>query len=354
MTDTSSILSSSISPENRICSFRRLTQASTRGRWSAEATVAAQEVLQDRLAGRAQEPQNPEEDEPPEIHYEPDEVALGVLAGLLTGYLVIPYYRIVEDPDLPVPFGRQMAWLSLDTTDTAAVARALGLREAREATWGVGIEAAHRGSVYVSPPVADWTLAVCTALFQTPEGLATTLKPVLENLSRQFKDVQYFCNHRDIGMYAWARARQGRLVRGYGWLGARGVTLWDEGAPTKEERGLGFRCGTGQPPTVELADTNELAPLTEDCVLELASLWSIDPTTLDGEYKVPVLGSLGSITASDGRTLIRFSQSREIISTATGSGVFLDAFSPGSQQRWGGHGRGDPACYRRRARLLAK
>src|SRR5262245_31150181 len=195
-----------------------------------------------------------------------------------------------------------MAWLSLDTTNTAAVAKALGLGEAREATWGVGIEAAHRGSVYVSPPVADWTLAVGTALFQTPEELPATLKLLLEELSRQFKDVQYFCNHRDIGMYAWARARQGRLVRGYGWLGVRGVTLWDEGALTKEERGLGFRCGIDQSPAVQQGDTNELAPLTEDFVFELASRWSIDPTTLDGEYKEPVLGFLGSITASDGRT----------------------------------------------------
>ncbi len=275
--------------------LEEIAQADTQGRWSSEAIVAAREVLQDRRAGSAQEPQNPEEDQPPEIHYEPEAVALGVLTGLLTGYLVIPYERRVEDPDLPIPFGQQMAWLSLDTRGTAAVARALDLRKVIEATWGVGIEEAHKGSVYVSPPVADWTFAVGTALFQTPQGLATTLKPFLENLSHQFKDVQYFCNHRDIGMYAWARARQGRLVRGYGWLGARG-TLWDEGAPTREERRLGFRCSPGQPPTVESA------PLTEDYVLDLASLWSIDPTTLDGEYKEPASGLLGRIPASDGRT----------------------------------------------------
>jgi hypothetical protein len=41
------------------------------------------------------------------------------------------------------------------------------------------------------------------------------------------------------------------------------------------------------------------------------------------------------------------------MSTATGSGVLLDAFSPGSRQRWRGHGLGDPACYRRQARPRA-
>ena len=98
------------------------------------------------------------------------------------------------------------------------------------------------------------------------------------------------------------RARKGRLIRGYGWLGARGVTLWDEGAPTKEERDLGFHCVTGQPPTVEQGDTNELAPFTEDCVLQLANLWSVDPMTLDSGFKEPVLGLLGSIAESDSRT----------------------------------------------------
>ena len=35
------------------------------------------------------------------------------------------------------------------------------------------------------------------------------------------------------------------------------------------------------------------------------------------------------------------------------SGVLLDAFSPGSRQRWGGRHLGDPAYYRQQARLLA-
>src|SRR5207249_2093071 len=144
--------------------------------------------------------------------------------------LVLPYYRRRERPDLPVPFGPKMAWLAMETTDTAAAATALGLRQATHASWGQGIEAAHHGSVFVTAPVGDWILAVGTPLFQAPDGTAAALKPLLEQLGRQFTDAQYFCNHRDVGLYVWARARRGRLVRGYGWLGAQGCTLWEEGA----------------------------------------------------------------------------------------------------------------------------
>jgi len=64
-----------------------------------------------------------------------------------------------------VPFGPRTAWLALDTTDTEAVATALGLREVQAATWAEGIDAASRASVFVTPPLGDWTLAVGVVLF---------------------------------------------------------------------------------------------------------------------------------------------------------------------------------------------
>jgi hypothetical protein len=264
-------------------------------RWSPEAAVAAREVLQDRLTGLAQEPQMPEEDDLPEYHYEPEHGELAVLAGLFTGFIVIPYYRRSERPDLPVPFGRKMAWLAMETTDTDAAATVLGLRQATHASWGQGIEAAHHGSVFVTPPVGDWTLAVGTPLFQAPDRTAAAVKPLLEQLGRQFKDVQYFCNHRDIELHVWALARRGRLVRGYGWLGAQGRMLWEEGTPTKEERDLGFRFGAGQPPQVDQGDGKDLVPFSEDALFQLACYWSIDPTALDKEFREPVSGLLGTI-----------------------------------------------------------
>jgi hypothetical protein len=269
--------------------LREIAQSNNQQRWSPEAIAAASEVLQDRNAGRAEEPQVAEEEPaPPSLHYEPEEVALGVLAGLLTGVLVVPYYRRVDptDPDLPVPFGPKLAWLALDSRDTHAVAAALGLREAQDTTWAEGLQAARQSSVFVTPPLAHWTLAVGTALFPR-ERAATFVKPLLERLSLQFGDAQYFCTHRDVKLHVWARARKGRLVRGYGWLGQNNLTLWDEGTPTKAECALGYQF-------VEGRSEKGTSP-GENCVMRIAKHWSINPLSLGEEFKEPDMGLQGSV-----------------------------------------------------------
>jgi hypothetical protein len=271
--------------------LREIVEDDNPERWSPEAVAAADEVLVDRMAGRAEEPLVPEEEPPPPLPPNPHSLAL--LAGLapVGGTLLHaaalalvnsgPYRRgsTPLNADVPVPFGPKLAWLALDTTDTQAVATALGLREVRSATWEEGVDAAYRSSVFVTPPLADWSLAVGRALFP-PDRMEAFVKPLLERLSRQFGDAQYFCTHRDVALHVWARARQGRLVRGYGWLGERSVTIWDEGAPTKEERDLGIRFNGGP---------------DEASVMHLADLWSIDPTSLNEQYKEPVMGLVGTL-----------------------------------------------------------
>ncbi len=157
-----------------------IIQASNDNRWAAEAAAAAGEVLEDRVSGRATEPAEAEEElAPPPFHYEPGEIALGVLGGLLTGHLIIPYHKMaeVESPDLPIPFGPRMAWLTLDTTDTEAAAAALGLDEAEKATWAEGIAAAYRGSAFVTPPLGDWTLALRRFRANASAPWTTTASP---------------------------------------------------------------------------------------------------------------------------------------------------------------------------------
>jgi hypothetical protein len=281
--------------------LREIAQANDHERWSPEAVAVAGEILRDRLAGNVQEPQVAEEEPLPPPLSVPDPYSLGFLAlgvlGGLGGLAIIPVYRPDysggTDPDLPLPFGSKMAWLALDTTDTQAVAATLDLHEARAATWSEGIDAAYKTLIFITPPLADWTLVAGTVLFP-PDRVETFVKPLLERLSRQFGDAQYFGTHRDVGLHAWARARQGRLVRGYGWLGGKGLTLWNEGGWTKEERDLGLQFIDGRSPTGVSPD--------EDCVMQLANLWSIDPTSLNEDFKEPTLGLRGSVAWSEGRT----------------------------------------------------
>jgi hypothetical protein len=276
--------------------LREIVRANDLERWSTEALTAADEILEERVAGRAQEPDLPDDNEapPPAMHYEPEEVALGVLSSFLTGYVVIPYHERVEpeDPDLPVQFGPRMAWLALETKKPQAVADALRLQEIRDATWANGVEAAHQASVFITPPLADWTLAV-GATFFPPEPVDGFVRPLIEQLSRQFGEAQYFCTHKEAQLHMWARARQGLLVRGYAWLGRNGRTLWDEGAPTTEECELGFQFIDGRSESGAVPD--------EDAVMQLAFLWSIDPTSLDENFKEPMTGLMGNVTWADGR-----------------------------------------------------
>jgi hypothetical protein len=287
--------------------LQNVIQSNNPERWSPEAVAAAGEILQDRNAGRAEEPRVPEEEPPPpSYHVKPSTlIALsGVFAfgGLAGALLIDPVLKLIDegctDPDVPVPFGPKLAWLALESTETQAVAAALGLPETRPSTWVEGVKAAQQSSLFVTPPLADWTLVASTALI-IRQRVDEAVKPLLEGLSRQFGDAQYFCSHSDDQLHIWARARQGQLVRGYGWDGKKRLTLWDEGNQTKEERDLGFEffnpdsiCESPKPAWKAQQNPDEA------CVLQLASLWSIDPTTLDEYFKEPAMGLLGSVARS--------------------------------------------------------
>src|SRR4051794_26730648 len=88
-----------------------IVQAEDPERWSPEAVAAAGEVLQERLAGRAQEPLVAEEDSPP-LPSPPVPYSLGFLAGFLPVF-ALNGFRFgsefaagdTDKPDLPVPFG---------------------------------------------------------------------------------------------------------------------------------------------------------------------------------------------------------------------------------------------------------
>ncbi len=292
--------------------LQEVARSDDRERWSPEAVAAANEVLADRAAGRAEEPVVAEEEPPPPaVHYEPSDVAFAMLAGLFAlgtgvgsgGFLFfvprIPS-RPAEAPDVPVRFGTQMAWVAVDSTDTRDVAAALGLREVRAATWADGIKAAYQSSVFVTPPLGDWTLAVGTAFFP-PDRPEPFVKLLLEPLSARFGEAQYFCTHRDIELHLWARARNAQVVRGFGWLGQKRLTLWDEGKPTRAERDLRIQPADDRIAAAPGAGRTDVTVPSEEAVTRLASLWSIDPTSLDYLMSEPATGLLGTAAWADTR-----------------------------------------------------
>lgn len=276
----------------------RLILEDSTGEWSSEASAAADEVLTERLSGHAEEPEESEISSganDSDGHFKPEEVVLGLLVGLISGHFEFTYYRSGASDDLPTPFGPKMAWLAIETRDTEEVAAAIGLNDIELATWKDGLESAHRGGVFVTPPVGDWTLVLGTPLFPRPERQNLQLDSLLERVSLPFREVQYFCNHPEVDLYVWARAGGGRVSRAFAWIGSLDGLVWEIGSPTQEETNLGLVLTPGLPPRVVGDEPEGLAPLTEQWLFQLAGYWSVDPTSLDAEFAETTSGLIGTV-----------------------------------------------------------
>jgi hypothetical protein len=196
---------------------------------------------------------------------------------------------LAASPDQPCAFGCSMAWLAIRTKDAQAVIAALRLADAAPCNWSSGIGAVYEDRlgathVFVSPPVNGWTFVVGLPLpHPVGRGFVDKCTPLLVDLGGRFPEVQYFFSFPPIDFYAWARVRDGRLVRAFA-VTDEGI-VWNKGRTTKEERGLGLRLFELRGVRERMGDAGGEIILhpTEDHVMRLAHRWSIDPTTLDIE-----------------------------------------------------------------------
>lgn len=203
-----------------------------------------------------------------------------------------------QQPDDPRGFGFKNTWWAIPSADTAAIVDTIGLQNAQPANWQTGIRYAYEDSVFVTPPIKNWTLI--TGFQLPPSGQNArdeVLQPLLE-LSETFSTALVFSTHRIVGYHVWAKAVAGTLIRGYGYLGESGQTLWDEGALTPEEVELEFaffdeRCyEAGDDSYWERED---LTFADEMNVMDIARLWSVSPDDLEVyKPKERSLGVLGS------------------------------------------------------------
>ncbi len=201
-----------------------------------------------------------------------------------------------QSPDGPRAFGCGMAWLAIRSDDALEVIAGLRLEAASPCNWNSGIGAVYDDwlgavRVFVSPPVNGWTFVVG---LQLPHPLGTGFvdkcTPMLVDLGGRFEEVQYFFTYPPIDYYAWARVKDGRLVRAFA-VGDEGV-IWNKGRPSREERALGLKLFEMRGVRGRKGDAGGELILhpTEDHVLRLANRWSIDPTTLYEAHAEPALG----------------------------------------------------------------
>ncbi|MEU4423580.1 hypothetical protein AB0F81_23375 [Actinoplanes sp. NPDC024001] len=189
-------------------------------------------------------------------------------------------------------FGYKIGWLAVPRRAPEEVAAAIGLSEPARVGWAEGVDGAYDAALFVCPPVAGWTLVAGTTLLEA--SMTPAWGTWLARLSEPLGEVQYFGTHRVIEYQAWWRARAGRLVRAFTFLGESGEVLANLGEQTAEEADLGLPYVDPAMSTDAFWDLPGLVLPDESHVLALAGRWSIDPTALD-EPAGPGEGLLGRL-----------------------------------------------------------
>lgn len=231
-------------------------------------------------------------------------------------------------PDKPQSFGYKVSWFALKADDPATVLGAMEVEGAMPANWASGLKAAYGHSlpeeeswVFVSPPVNGWVLAISSSLpypfsIEAEHRIGEQFDTLFARLMLRFDDVQFFGSHRVCGFAAWARAIKGKAIRIFSHADVNGEVWANFGAQTPEEASLGLADLTGLSPIEATERLNEIAedehagldkliasglsrheayakirqsarePTPDESdVVDLAALWSLDPTRLsDQDY----------------------------------------------------------------------
>jgi hypothetical protein len=225
-----------------------------------------------------------------------EHVVRRIKAGVLREYRAIP--------DHPINFGYKCAWYSVSSANTQGVAQFIGLRDAGPCNWERGVHHAYEGDIFVTPSVRGWTfVAGCcvdpTRPIRTEEltdRARAEIAPRLDILSHEFGTATFFVTHRVVEGHIWAKSVRGSLVRGYGYIGESGITFWDEGEITGEERAVReARCA--------LRNDSEFFP-NEQSVMDMARAWGVCPNDLevansDIGLSLGVLGSVSDLLSPE-------------------------------------------------------
>lgn len=200
--------------------------------------------------------------------------------------------------DTPLSFGYKCIWIAVKSIDTEKIAQTIGLNNRQKSNWKTGLEHAHKSSLFISPPIDEWTLIIGYGFPQEEnDNENIKIKTLTNKLSKEFNESQYFATHRVVDYHCWIKSTDGETTRVYSYLGESGENIEVFGSKTDIE--LQYKLGN----TISeeaLQDENyydrkDLIYPDEEMVMEIAESWSINPTTLDRRTDIKKLGILGSL-----------------------------------------------------------
>lgn len=105
----------------------------------------------------------------------------------------------------------------------------------------------------------------------------------VSDLSARFKEAHAYATQRTIEYHHWIKAKKGRLVRCFAYIGENGI-LCESGSVTDDEKNL---------PYARLLST-QWVPSEQD-VMTVASGWSFDPSKLSSSSAPAALGILAGL-----------------------------------------------------------
>lgn len=200
-----------------------------------------------------------------------------------------------KTPDSPVGFGYKTMWIAVKTDNQPKIATLLGMKDATSSNWKNGIERAYKNSIFITPTIDGWTLAVGWGLPSGDSEISLIeIKKILKKLSVEFSEAHFFSTHRVVDFHCWIKSTNGNIDRLYSYLGESGENIEISGSPTEFEKNYKFiNMFSEESKRDDYFDRQDLTYPDEELVMKIANNWSIDPTTLENRTEIKKLGLVG-------------------------------------------------------------
>lgn len=199
--------------------------------------------------------------------------------------------EFVPEPG-PESFGYKSQWLAVRATESEAVAKSLGIVNLRTIDWYTGLRQAEKQGIFITPSVDGWVLVTGWGLepLMPEDGFPREL---VERLSAEFGEAQFFATHRGTDYHCWSKACGGKMQRAYCFCGSNGETLFLEGEPTPVEASVELiNTLLPEDQAQDWEDENVFFP-DEDFVMQVAEAWSVNPMDLGSRDDIPGMGYVG-------------------------------------------------------------
>lgn len=170
--------------------------------------------------------------------------------------------EISAQADTPLPFGYKTGWLAIKGGTPEQIIDTLQLKNKISANWQSGMKLAGEGQIFVSPLIDGYVLLIGPMELELEQ---------LEEMAKNFEELQYFVSHRVVELHSWTLFRAGELVRHYYYIGESGE-VESIGELTEEEKELDFDSLIMS----EDDDWDEATFPDEESVLEIAAAWGVD------------------------------------------------------------------------------